>query len=627
MNFGDSKVLLLLWALPICLFIVFVEIKKIRRRFAAFARLRIDDLLIGTWSYKRAYFKSFLLILSLISLVFALARPRWDFEWKEVRRSGTDIVVALDLSTSMLANDMSPSRIERAKREIIDLLKLLRGDRLGIVAFAGVAFMYTPLTLDYKLVGMFLQQMNLKMMPVQGTVIGEALNKSIEALEKNSDAESQAKAVVLITDGEDPDLDLSSVIKKAKDKSVKIYTVGIGSELGAPIPLPEGGFKKDRDGNIVVSKLGEESLKRLALETGGIYVRSSSGNLDLDIIYKSIKEGGDTVEGETSRQKIWHERFQIFLALALSLLVFEFFFQTSSRKKKRKDLEALALFFLCLSLSLFYSNNLKAGDARDGQKAFEKKDYGTASEKFLHAEINEPKKLEHAYNRGVSQYYNKDYKQAAEAFEKSAQSADKNLAGKSYFNLGNTKVAAGDLQAAVKAYEEALKIHPQDKDAQENLQWVKKKIEEEKNKKNSDQNKDENQDKKDKQEDQKNSEDKKDSKKEDQKNNEDKKQDPKNQENDKDQKNENKQEDQKSTQKKDDKEKEDASKESEKKEDEQKSNSNHSKSEEGQEKEGESKGLSKQEAEKLLRMMENQDQIYGMPPQYQQPSKNPERDW
>jgi Ca-activated chloride channel family protein len=619
MVFGDSKILLLLWLIPICVFLSYVEVRKVRRRFSDFARLRMEDLLSGVWSYKRAVFKSVLLCLVLVLLILALARPRWGFEWREVSRGGTDIVVALDLSTSMLATDITPNRMERAKREIIDLLSLLRGDRVGILAFAGVAFMYTPLTVDYRLVDMFLKQLNLNMMPVQGTAIGEALDKSIEALDKNAKSDSQAKAIILITDGEDQEPQtVLMMAKKAKEKGIKIFPIGIGSEQGAPIPMPDGGFKKDKEGNIVVSKLGEETLKSIASETGGIYVRSTTGSLDLDAIYRNIKTGGDT-EGDLTRQKIWHERFQVFLGLALFLLIVEFFFRSSLNKKRRRWWSNAAGLML---VSAFLSPQAaKAGDAREGQKAYEHKDYKTASDKFMSAEIKEPDELVHAYNRGVSQYFDKKYKEAAEAFSKSAQSQDKTLAGKSYYNLGNTQVSEGNLEEAVKAYEKALEINPQDKEAQENLEWVKKKVEEQKNKKEDEKKDDKKDDKKDQ-----NKEDKKDDQKQDQK---EEKNDKKDQDKDK-QGNEDKDKKQKDEQEK-------KEQPSDKKEENQKdkgagqSEPSEQKdtqdNKESQAQKGETKEISKEQAEKLLRMMEDQEQVYGMPPQYQKPSKKPERDW
>lgn len=482
MNFGDSKILLLLWIIPICVLLIFLEVSKVRRRFADFARLRMEDLVNGKWSYKRAVFKSILICLSLVFIIISLARPRWGFEWRDVQRSGSDIIIALDLSTSMLATDIQPTRLERAKREIVDLLGLLKGDRIGIVAFAGVSFVYTPLTVDYRLADMFIKQLSLKLMPVQGTAIGDALTRSMEALEKASSADSKGKSIILITDGEDQGADLVAVAKKAKEKEIKIFAVGIGSDAGAPIPMPDGGFKKDRQGNIILSKLGEQTLQSLASETGGIYVRSTSGSMDLDLIYNTIRGEAKNEEGELTRQKIWHERFQFFLALALALLILEFFLRSSLPKNRERWWKKVAG-FLFFSLSFFPTlNDAQAGDAKEGVKAYEKKDYKTASEKFLNAEIKEPESLVHAYNRGVSQFQNKQFKEAGDAFAKSAQSQDKVLAEKSLYNLGNARAQEGNFNEAIKAYEQALNLNPQDKEALDNLEWAKKKLEEQKKK-------------------------------------------------------------------------------------------------------------------------------------------------
>ncbi len=633
MDFADSKILLFLWLIPLCLFLITLELRQVRQRFTAFAKLRIEELLTNVWSARRTVCKSLLLVASLLFMILALARPRWDFEWKDLPRGGTDIMIALDLSTSMLATDIPPNRLERAKREIIDLLGILKGDRIGIVAFAGVSFVYSPLTVDYRLADMFIKQLNIKLMPVQGTVIGEALNQSIDALEKASSSDTQGKAIILITDGEDQGTDALLAAKKAKEKGIRIFAVGIGSEAGAPIPLADGGFKKDQAGNIVVSKLDEKTLQDIAAETGGAYVRSSSGSLDLDLIYQNIRGSGKDHEGDVTRQKIWHERFQIFLALALFFLLLEFFLRGSRSKKSRRTWWGTAV--LLLGLLPYSSPKAVASDRSEGEKAFQEKDYKTAAEKFLNAEIREPTNLQNAYNRAVSQFYNHQYKEAAQGFAKAAQAQDKTLAQRSYYNLGNSLVAQGALEDGVKAFEQALAINPQDKEAQDNLEWTKKKIQEQKqqqqNKKDNDKKDDKSDDKQDQNKDQ-GKDQKQDSKNDKQ---QEQKQDDKKQDQDKaqnqDQKKDSK-EDKAQDSKQDSKEaKNDAQQDKEKQQDsasaDKKKDAMDNKGGSADKAPNDGKDLSREEAEKLLRMMEDQEQVYGMPPQYKAPQTAPERDW
>lgn len=636
MFFSDSKILLLLWGLPLCLAFIFLELRIVRGRFSDFTRLRLDDLLSHKWSFKKLVFKSLLLISVMVLLIFSLARPRWDFEWRELKQSGHDIVIALDLSKSMLATDMSPNRLERAKREIIDLLQLLQGDRVSIVAFAGVSFVYTPLTVDYRLVDMFLKQMSVDLIPVQGTEIGEALETSIKALEKASSAETQGKSIILITDGEDQSSsEVLTVAKNAKEKGIKIYTVGIGSEVGAPIPLPEGGFKKDKQGNIVVTKLGESTLQNISAATDAFYVRSSTGTMDLDRIYQDIRASSEGEEGGVVRQKIWKERFQIFLGIALFLLLLEFFLGATKGPRRKKWGKVLSVFAVFI-LPLLSPPETYASDVKEGEKAFEAKDYEKAAETFLEAEIKNPGETQHVYNRGVSQAFNKQYEEAAQAFQKSARSEDKELAKKSLFNLGNTHVQQGKLEDAVKSYEQALKIKPEadkkssssfDEKIQENLQWTQKKIEElkqqEQNKKDQENKDQENKEKEDQEQKDKQDSDSKEENKEDQEDsqNSDKGEDQKEKENQNQKQEEQNQES--SEEQKESSEQQEAS-ESEKKEEE--NTESASESSEKQEQELKKHGAyTKEEAEKLLRTAD--EEVYGAPPKYSAPSKAPEKDW
>jgi Ca-activated chloride channel family protein len=238
----------------------------------------------------------------------------------------------------MLATDISPNRLERAKREIIDLISMMEGDRLGIVAFAGVPFVQCPLTTDYRLASLFVNQLNLDLIPVQGTALGDAIKLAVERLKDSSTQDSQGKAIILITDGEDQNNNTLAAAHEAKKQGVKIFAIGIGKKEGAPIPLPNGGYKKDRNGNVIISKLDEESLEQAALITEGVYVRSTSGDLDLDQIYKKgIKTSIESGEYGIVRQKIWYERYQWFLLITIILLFTEFMLKEFKRKKETSN--------------------------------------------------------------------------------------------------------------------------------------------------------------------------------------------------------------------------------------------------------------------------------------------------
>ena len=592
MQFAFWNILYLLWFLPVVLFLLFWSQKKRMKRLAAFSTFRLPDLMKHRISSPRVWIKGVFLMLAFILLVLSLARPRWGYEWKEVPKGGVDILVALDLSTSMLATDITPSRLERAKREVLDLLNLLEGDRIGIITFAGIVHNHCPLTSDYRLAHLFVNRISTDLMPVQGTKIGDAVNGAIDTLEKYSKADSQGKAIILITDGEDHETKPLEAAAKAKEKGIRLFVIGIGGEEGAPIPLSDGGFKKDLNGQMILSKLDEQTLKQMALTTGGIYVRSTSGDMDLDYIYKQgIRQNVADATYGSDKQRIWYERYQWFVLAAFLLLLLEFLFNDL---RKKKTLIAFLLLLPC------FSPRAEADPMKEAEKAFTDKNYGKAAEKFLEAEIDEPKVSNHSYNRSVSQFYNNDFDPAAKGFTQSTQTENPVIKENSFYNLGNTLVAKGELEPAIKAYDEALKINPQDKEALENKKWVeeqiKKKEQENKDKKDSDKDdKNKNKDKKD--QDQKD----KQEKDQDQKDKQEKEQDQKDkQEKEQDQK------DQQDKQEKDKKEQDQQDK---------------------QAKEQKQEQINKEEAERLLRNLEDQEQAYGLPPKINSQTEKPTHDW
>jgi len=267
--------------------------------------------------------KAVLIIASLLFIVFALMEPKWGYNWETVKRKGIDVIVAVDVSRSMLAQDIKPSRLDKAKREILDLINMMQGDRIGLIAFAGSAFVQCPLTLDYGACKMFVNDLNPQLIPRGGTRIGEAIRKAIDAFEGNL---KKHRALILITDGEDHEQEALAAAKLAKEKGVKIYCIGIGTTEGSPIQIfdEKGKMKylKDSNGQVVLSKLDEKTLQSIALETGGAYVPASSTGLELDLIYKNRIAKMDGRELESSKKKRYEHRFQWPLAVAAVLLIF-----------------------------------------------------------------------------------------------------------------------------------------------------------------------------------------------------------------------------------------------------------------------------------------------------------------
>ena len=323
MRFGDPSYFYFFWCLlPIVFFMVW-GMKKKKQLTLKFCGNPLLSKLVHPGVEKRHCSKTIFVVLAILFLLLALTRPRWGYQWEDLHQRGVDVIVALDVSSSMLAEDIKPNRLERAKRKISDLLDMMEGDRIGLVAFAGTSFVQCPLTLDYGAARIFLSAIDTQLIPTQGTAIGNAIKFSVKAFRTQ---EKKSKALILITDGEDQTGKALSSAKSAGDQGVKIYTIGIGGDIGAPLPNPsgDGGFRKNEQGQVILSKLDETTLQQIALETGGSYVRSVTGDIDLKTIYKDqIKKHIEKKELKAERRKIWQERFQWFIFISLIFLVAE----------------------------------------------------------------------------------------------------------------------------------------------------------------------------------------------------------------------------------------------------------------------------------------------------------------
>ena len=323
MRFGDPINFYLLWCLVPLIFFMVWGVKKKQQLTLKFCGNPLLSKLVHPGVEKRHRSKTIFVVLAILFLILALTRPRWGYQWEDLHQRGVDVIVALDVSSSMLAEDIKPNRLERAKRKISDLLDMMEGDRIGLVAFAGTSFVQCPLTLDYGAARLFLSAIDTQLIPVQGTALGNAIKTSVKAFRSQ---EKKSKALILITDGEDQTGKALSAAKLAGDQGVKIYTIGIGGEIGAPLPNSSGagGFRKNQQGEVILSKLDETTLQQIALETGGSYVRSVTGDIDLNTIYKDqIKKHIEKKELKSERRKIWQERFQWFIFIALIFLVAE----------------------------------------------------------------------------------------------------------------------------------------------------------------------------------------------------------------------------------------------------------------------------------------------------------------
>jgi len=334
MQFGNQQILMLLWLVPaLGLFYIWT----FRRKDQLLKIFCSDELmrkkLLRKVSRTRQVVKAALIVAAIAFVLVALARPRWGFKWEEVKRKGVEIVVAIDVSQSMMARDVDPSRLGRAKREVTDLVRMLQGDKIGLVAFAGSSFIQCPLTLDYGAFSMFLDALSPDLIPVPGTALAEALRTSLSAFDKGANT---SRAVILITDGEDHEGNALKAADEARAQGVKIFTIGIGKREGAPIPSGDasGGFKKDGHGGVVLSKLDEATLEKIALLTGGKYVHSATGDADLKTIYlQGIRKEMEGREFASTRTQKWKERFQWPLLAALLCLIAEALLRETRKKE------------------------------------------------------------------------------------------------------------------------------------------------------------------------------------------------------------------------------------------------------------------------------------------------------
>lgn len=291
-------------------------------------------------SLSRPVVKLVLFSLAWILLSAALARPQLGARLENVKRSGVEIIVALDVSNSMLAEDIQPNRLERAKQAISKMVDRMDEDRIGMIVFAGDAFVQVPVTSDYLSVKMFLSTLGPDMVPVQGTAIGKAIELATRSF---TPGDGKSKALVIITDGENHEEDPVAAAKLAHEEGVTIHTIGIGKPQGAPIPLTNNTgqrvFLKDRQGHTVITRLDEKTLNDIAVAGGGIYVRASNTSLGLSRIYEKIK-GMDQQEMEAKVYSEYNEIFQYPLGLAFLLLVIEWMVL----EKKNRFLKRIRLF-------------------------------------------------------------------------------------------------------------------------------------------------------------------------------------------------------------------------------------------------------------------------------------------
>ncbi|RLC25239.1 MAG: hypothetical protein DRH93_02405 [Deltaproteobacteria bacterium] len=496
MQFSNPYLLNLLWALIPVFGIMVYGIRKRKKILSKFVNESMLPSIVPGFDPKKRWVKIILIVISLGFAIVALAGPQLGFKWEKTTQKGVDIMIALDCSRSMLAQDIKPNRLERAKREVIDLLHMMKSDRAGLVAFSGRAFLQCPLTLDHEAFNIFLKVLEPGFLPVGGTNLNAAIQECYNGFEKESDTE---KAIIIITDGESTTGEVEETAREMAGKGIKIFSIGVGDLQGAPIPDEKGGFKKDASGNIILSKVDTKTLEKLAAMTGGIYVRSVAGDMDLDMIYTDKILG--TMERKTltsGKKKIWENRYQWVLFPCLVLLLIEFLLSP------KKNVKELFIFVFVIGIVFFTAQNgvvyaqTVSSSVKQGISAFNEQKYEQAKKHFIDAQLESPENAKLYYNIGAAAYMNKEYEQAKKNFIQAAKTDDIKLRHDARYNLANTAYRMGNLDEAIKGYETILKDFPDDGQTKENLTFVKQKKKEQQQQKESKSDKDGDKDKKDK---------------------------------------------------------------------------------------------------------------------------------
>jgi Ca-activated chloride channel homolog len=325
--------LILLLLIPFLVLLYFLITRNRKRALKRFGDLDVISKLMPEVSIVRPAFKFGILMLAFVFLIMAMANPQIGSKVEKVKRSGVDLIIALDVSNSMLAEDIKPNRLERAKQAIMKLIDKLDEDRIGVVVFAGKAYTQLPITSDYGAAKLFVSTVNTSMIPVQGTSIGVAIELAGNSFDLTKAGKN--KAIIIITDGENHEDDAIAAAKNQAKKGVIVHTLGMGLPDGAPIPIYEDGkltgYKKDKEDKTVITKLNETMLQQIAAAGNGIYVRANNTEIGLNVIMKEI----DKMEKKDFESKLfsnYQDHFFYFLELALLLLIIELLlFEKKSR--------------------------------------------------------------------------------------------------------------------------------------------------------------------------------------------------------------------------------------------------------------------------------------------------------
>ncbi len=490
MSFGQPIWLWGLLALPVLAFFFARAEQRGAEKLRLFVAARLLPQLAGTVNRARRIFRFVLLLLVLALVLASLARPRWGYAYDEVKRKGLDLLLAVDVSRSMLSNDVQPNRLERVKLATQDLINNLQGDRVGLIAFAGRAFLQAPLTIDYNAAVDSINELDTQIIPEGGTNISDAIALATRTFGK---AATGNRALIIFTDGEELSGDAVKTAKAAAEAGVRIFTVGVGTPGGSLIPIQSenGGtaFVKDAKGEVVKSKLDETRLREVAQAADGFYLHLENGPRTMQqLVTDGLgKMKVADINARLSRKPI--ERYEWPLAAAIFLFALALLINDRQRKTGGTRSVPSAAVPAAVILLFFVR---QAGAASAGLELYQQQKFPEAYEHFQKTLEENPGSRQSdriQFDAGASAYKMTDYNKALQSFSQALLSKNPHLQSESHYNLGNTLYQRGEAEksdekkltnweGALQHYQETLKAEPQNQNAKDNYEFVKKKIEE-----------------------------------------------------------------------------------------------------------------------------------------------------
>ena len=527
-RFENEYVLYALLLIPILLggyVYVRVRHKKIWNKYGDNFLLQ---LLMPEASAFMQHVKILIVCLIWACLTFALANPQLGSSIEKGVRKGIDIMFCVDVSNSMLAEDYPPNRIESAKRSLLSFIDRMQGDRIGVVIFAGTAFVQLPITSDYAAAKMFINNISTRLIPTQGTDIASAIDKAAASMMPPTDEKGKPinpivntkKVIVVVSDGEDHFQEAVDMAKSVAKQGILVYTVGIGNTKGETIPIrTQGGrveYKKDSEGNTVVTRLNEQVLQEIAAAGNGIYIHADNAHVGFDVLSKELAKLEKT-EIEDVIFSRYDNKFYIPLWIALILLLLEILLYNKrmikiklfSRFKNEKILAIIVAFVLSVSVPVFGQTMQETKDLRKGNKSYfeaeklekeakaleERKRestqnevvqkrqqaqtlYEKASTDYLKSNAQTKTNYKSLYNQSASLYRQKKYEDAVKELEKVLENSNVSdkVKAKAYHNLGNSLLQQQKYQESIDAYKKSLKANPKDVDTKYNLEYARKKM-------------------------------------------------------------------------------------------------------------------------------------------------------